>query len=114
MAMIIAGIVVAYYGFGLAKKIVFYLIIGALLFYFLDREKPELTAGIKEKGKKKVGRENFRGHQKSYKRPDGVIYINLDHRKDRKKDVHRFLKKIGYKDVPVYRLSATLNKKMDI
>jgi len=54
MAMIIAGIVVAYYGFGLAKKIVFYLIIGALLFYFLDREKPELTAGIKKKFKNKL------------------------------------------------------------
>lgn len=51
MATIIAGIVVAYYGFGLAKNIVFYLIIGALLFYFLDREKPEMTAGIKKKGK---------------------------------------------------------------
>jgi hypothetical protein len=51
MATIIAGIVVAYYGFGLAKKIVFYLIIGALLFYFLDREKPEMTAGVKKKGK---------------------------------------------------------------
>ena len=56
MAMIIAGIVVAYYGFGLAKKIVFYLIIGALLFYFLDLEKPELTAGVKERGKKKLNK----------------------------------------------------------
>ena len=52
MATILAGIAIAYYGFGLAKTIVTYLIIGAILFYFLDREKPELTAGIKEKGKK--------------------------------------------------------------
>ena len=54
MAMILAGIVAAYYAFGLAKNIVIYLIMGAVLFYFLDREKPELTAGIKKKGKKKM------------------------------------------------------------
>ena len=65
MAMIIAGIIGAYYGFGLAKKIVFYLIIGALLFYFLDREKPELTAGVKEKGKKKLNEKISEGIRKA-------------------------------------------------
>lgn len=65
MATIIAGIVIAYYGFGLAKKIVFYLIIGALLFYFLDREKPELTAGIKERGKKKLNEKISEGIKKA-------------------------------------------------
>ena len=54
MAMILAGIVAAYYAFGLAKNIVIYLIMGAVLFYFLDREKPEMTAGVKAKGKKKL------------------------------------------------------------
>ena len=54
MAMILAGIAIAYYGFGLAKTIITYLIIGAILFYFLDREKPELTAGIKKKFKNKL------------------------------------------------------------
>jgi hypothetical protein len=54
MATILAGIVIAYYGFGLAKTIVTYLIMGAILFYFLDREKPEMTAGVKAKVKKKL------------------------------------------------------------
>ena len=62
MAMILAGIVAAYYGFGLAKNIVTYLIMGAMLFYFLDREKPEMTAETKEK-RKKNKRENFRGNR---------------------------------------------------
>tara|TARA_A100001015_G_C15009886_1_gene722510 strand:+ start:1695 stop:1934 length:240 start_codon:yes stop_codon:yes gene_type:complete len=65
MATILAGIAIAYYGFGLAKKIVFYLIIGALLFYFLDREKPELTAGIKKKGKQKLDEKISEGIRKA-------------------------------------------------
>jgi hypothetical protein len=54
MAMILAGIAVAYYAFGLAKTVVTYLIVGAVLFYFLDQKKPELTAGIKSSFKKKL------------------------------------------------------------
>lgn len=42
---------------------------------------------------------------------DLIIYINLDKRKDRKKDVKKFIKKINNKNIPVHRLSATLNKK---
>ena len=67
MATILAGIAIAYYGFGLAKTIVTYLIIGAILFYFLDREKPELTAGIKEKGKKKLDEKSSEGLKKAIK-----------------------------------------------
>ena len=65
MATILAGIAIAYYGFGLAKTIVTYLIIGAILFYFLDREKPEMTAGIKEKGKKKLDEKISKGIRKA-------------------------------------------------
>jgi len=65
MATILAGIAIAYYAFGLAKTIVTYLIIGAILFYFLDREKPELTAGIKEKGKKKLDEKISEGIKKA-------------------------------------------------
>lgn len=65
MAMILAGIAIAYYGFGLAKTIITYLIIGAILFYFLDREKPELTAGIKKKGKKKLNEKISEGIRKA-------------------------------------------------
>ncbi len=65
MATILAGIAIAYYAFGLAKTIVTYLIIGAILFYFLDREKPELTAGIKEKGKKKLDEKISEGIRKA-------------------------------------------------
>lgn len=68
MITILTGIATAYYGFGLAKKIVFYLIIGAILFYFLDREKPEMTAGIKEKGKKKLNEKISEGIQKAIDR----------------------------------------------
>ena len=65
MAMILAGIAIAYYGFGLAKTIITYLIMGALLFYFLDREKPELTKDIKEKGKKKLNEKISEGIRKA-------------------------------------------------
>jgi len=54
MAMILAGIAIAYFVFGIAKTIVYYLIVGAILFYFLDKKKSEITAGIKTRVKKKL------------------------------------------------------------
>ena len=40
-----------------------------------------------------------------------IIYINLDKRKDRRKDVEKFINKINNQNIPVYRLSATFNKR---
>ena len=54
MAMILAGIAIAYFVFGIAKTMIYYMIVGAILFYFLDKKKPELTAGIKKKFKNKL------------------------------------------------------------
>ncbi len=52
--MILAGIAIAYFVFGIAKTMIYYMIVGAILFYFLDKKKPELTAGIKKKFKNKL------------------------------------------------------------
>jgi GR25 family glycosyltransferase involved in LPS biosynthesis len=46
----------------------------------------------------------------SYKRPSAIIYINLDHRSDRKNSVLKNIKKINYDSVPVYRISASYEK----
>tara|TARA_B100001741_G_scaffold164519_1_gene135947 strand:- start:679 stop:918 length:240 start_codon:yes stop_codon:yes gene_type:complete len=54
MAMLLAGIAIAYFVFGIAKTIIYYMIVGAILVYFLDKKKPELTAGIKKKFKNKL------------------------------------------------------------
>ena len=42
---------------------------------------------------------------------DLIIYINLDKRKDRRKDVEQFINKINNKNIPVYRIPATFNKR---
>tara|TARA_Y100000817_G_C16614848_1_gene436827 strand:+ start:210 stop:449 length:240 start_codon:yes stop_codon:yes gene_type:complete len=54
MAMLLAGIAIAYFVFGIAKTIIYYMIVGVILVYFLDKKKPELTAGIKKKFKNKL------------------------------------------------------------
>ena len=65
MAMILAGIAVAYYAFGLAKTVVTYLIVGAVLFYFLDQKKPELTTGIKTRVRQKLDKKISEGIEKT-------------------------------------------------
>ncbi len=54
MAMILAGIAIAYFVFGIAKTMIYYMIVGAILFYFLDKKKPELTSAIKKIFKNKL------------------------------------------------------------
>jgi len=56
-----------------------------------------------------VNKENFES-EKGLNRVDAVIYINLDHRKDRKKQIEHELKRMGVKKDKIIRFPAVYEK----
>ena len=54
-------------------------------------------------------KENFES-ERGLNRVDAVIYINLDHRKDRKKQIESELKRMGVKKTKIIRFPAVYEK----